>query len=64
MTGSATPSISAKPIQLHKGEPTVYFSAMENREMAEPFKLALVGKFFFGHPLIDIIQNFFLFLWG
>ena len=29
--------------------------------MAEPFKLALVGKFSFDCPPIDVIQKFFIF---
>lgn len=30
--------------------------------MAEPFKLAFVGKFSFGRPLMDVIRNFFFFV--
>lgn len=30
--------------------------------MAKPFKLALVGKFSFGRPSVDVIRKFFVFL--
>lgn len=30
--------------------------------MAEPFKLALVSKFLFGHPPMDVSQQSFVFL--
>lgn len=62
MTGSAFSPILVKQVQLHRGEPAVHFSAAEIQEMTEPFKLALVGKFSFSRPLMDIIRKFFIFL--
>lgn len=59
MTGSIASSILVKSAQLHSGEPVVYFSAVEIQEMAKPFKLALVDKFSFGHPPMDVIQFYF-----
>lgn len=58
MADFTTLSIPVKPIRLHRGELGVLFSAEEVWDIVEPFKLALVGKFSFDHPLMDVIRKF------
>ncbi|KAL9407486.1 hypothetical protein AB3S75_046100 [Citrus x aurantiifolia] len=57
---SSDPAIAFRQSSTHKGEPTIFFTEEEINIMVAPFKLALVGKFSFGRPPIDIIRNFFV----
>ncbi|KAH9662191.1 reverse transcriptase domain-containing protein [Citrus sinensis] len=60
VSGPKDSTISFKPASLMRGEPAVIFTTEEIAVMAEPFKLALVGKFSFGRPSMDIIRKFFI----
>ncbi|KAH9750076.1 hypothetical protein KPL70_005587 [Citrus sinensis] len=60
VSGPKDSSIPFKPASLMRGEPAVIFTTEEIAAMAEPFKLALVGKFSFGRPSMDIIRKFFV----
>lgn len=62
LSGPQISSISVKPVSLFGGEPIVHFFAAKIQIMVEPFKLSLVGKFSFGHPSMDLIRKFFLYL--
>lgn len=52
--------VPVKLVLLHHGESAVHFSTKEVQSIVEPCKLSLIGKSSFGHPTIDVIQNFFL----
>ncbi|XP_052295304.1 uncharacterized protein LOC127901763 [Citrus sinensis] len=56
----AAPAIAFRQSSTHRGEPAIFFSEEEINIMAAPFKLALVGKFSFGRPPIDVIRKFFV----
>ncbi|KAL9461919.1 hypothetical protein AB3S75_004838 [Citrus x aurantiifolia] len=56
----AAPAIAFRQSSTHRGEPAIFFTEEEINIMAAPFKLALVGKFSFGRPPIDVIRKFFV----
>lgn len=44
----------------HKGEPALVISRQEMLALAEPFRNALVGRFAFSRPPMEILRKFFI----
>lgn len=57
---SSASQVPIKPVLLCRAESAFHFLAEEVRSKVEPFKLSLVGKFSFGRPPMNFIQNFFV----
>lgn len=58
--GPYNSAIPLKPVSFLRGKITIIFSTEEIAVMAEPFKLALGGKFSFGRLCMDNIRKIFI----
>lgn len=59
------PAVSPVPVRLlttYKSEATIVFSKEEADTLAAPFRLALIGKFSHGRPMLNDRRKFFTFL--
>ena len=54
----APSSIRLRPVSSYKGEAAVIFTKEDAEELAAPFRLALVGKFSRGRPVLEDIRKF------